>query len=212
MLTKKQSEVLNYIVNYIENKGFSPSFEEMKLSLNLKSKSGIHRLISGLEERGFVRRLPNKARALEIIKMPEQKINGKIEENDKDLVRIPFLGKIAAGIPIEAINNPSDSIKISHSMINPNYQHYALKVEGDSMIDLGILDNDVAVIQYTEVAENGSVVVALIDGTETTLKKFNKKDDQISLEPANIHYEIRRFTNDRVKIQGKLVAIYRLYN
>ena len=171
MLTKKQSEILFYLSDFISERGVSPSFEEMKIALNLKSKSGIHRLISGLEERGFIRRLPHKARALEIIKIPGENYQKNNNETSTELLSIPFVGKIAAGIAIEAINNQTEKIDIPISIINPVYQHFALRVEGDSMIDIGIMDNDIAIIKSVSKAENGSIVVALIDNEETTLTK-----------------------------------------
>ncbi len=211
MLTKKQSEILLYISKVIEEKGVSPSFEEMKLALNLKSKSGIHRLISGLEERGFIRRLPHKARALEVVKLPNSLDNHKTKYISSDLISIPFVGKIAAGTAIEAINNDTEVIDIPKTMINPRFQYFALRVEGDSMVDLGILDNDIAIIKSVNFANNGSVVVALIDDQETTLKKFKSDEKSVSLVPANENYEIKVFAPNRVKIQGILAAIYRLY-
>ena len=211
MLTKKQSEILQYIADFMRNKGVSPSFEEMKHALNLKSKSGIHRLISGLEERGFIRRLPNRARALEIIKLPENEKSSNVTELHSDTITIPFVGKIAAGLPIEAINNPSETLNIPKNIVNQKYNHFALRVEGDSMIDLGILDNDIAIIQSANTANDGSIVVALIDDEETTLKKLRIKGSAIALEPANKNYETKILGPDRVKIQGILAAMYRLY-
>ena len=212
MLTKKQSEILFYLSDFISERGVSPSFEEMKIALNLKSKSGIHRLISGLEERGFIRRLPHKARALEIIKIPGENYQKNNNETSTELLSIPFVGKIAAGIAIEAINNQTEKIDIPISIINPVYQHFALRVEGDSMIDIGIMDNDIAIIKSVSKAENGSIVVALIDNEETTLKKLRLDNTTVSLIPANKNYETKIFSSDRVKIQGILAAIYRLYN
>ena len=212
MLTRKQSEILEYISDFMKNRGVSPSFEEMKHALNLKSKSGIHRLISGLEERGFIRRLPNRARALEIIKLPENEKSSNSSQLHDDSISIPFVGKIAAGLPIEAINNPNETLNIPKSIVNQNYKHFALRVEGDSMIDLGILDNDIAIIQSSNTAIDGSIVVALIDEEETTLKKLRIKGSSIALEPANKNYETKIFGPDRVKIQGILAAMYRLYN
>ena len=211
MLTKKQSEILEYISDFMKNKGVSPSFEEMKLALNLKSKSGIHRLISGLEERGFIRRLPHRARALEIIKSPENDTLSNTLKLNSDSIAIPFVGKIAAGLPIEAINNSNETIDIPKSMVSPNYKYFALRIEGDSMIDLGILDNDIAIIQSVNSATDGSIIAALIDEEETTLKKLRINGSSIALEPANENYETKIFGPDRVKIQGILAAIYRLY-
>ena len=230
MLTKKQYQLLYILVKKIESCGYSPSFEEMKVSLGLKSKSGIHRLINGLEERGFIRRLPHRARSLEILKMPnhfpnfldytsEDKtniINGTfIEEKNVSssktaTVELPFYGRIAAGNPIEALRQESETIAVPESFLGTG-THYALEVQGDSMIEAGINDGDIALIEQASHAENGSIVVALLDDHEVTLKRLRQKGQSIALEPSNSKYETRIFGPNRVKIQGRLRAILRHY-
>ncbi|MDC0073460.1 transcriptional repressor LexA [Alphaproteobacteria bacterium] len=228
MLTNKQFELLKYIENKLNNDSVAPSFEEMKNALNLKSKSGIHRLISALEERGYLKRLPNKARALEIIKLPKNIINlpsnnlNELEsDNDINLInktsennviQLPFLGKIAAGLPIEAISNYSNFIDVPKTFIKRNFEHFALEIEGDSMIDEGINDQDIAIIRKEQNIYDGMIIVALIDNQEATLKKFKKIDSSIALEPANKNYKTKIFDPERVKIQGKLVGIMRYYS
>ena len=228
MLTKKQHQLIIFIDYKLRNSGISPSFDEMKVALKLKSKSGIHRLITGLEERGYIRRLPHRARALEIIKLPENLSaepknfsNNVIEGNfnqskDKPLIaqdnaEIPLLGKIAAGTPIEAISNLTNYISIPVNMLSQKEQ-YALEVEGDSMIEAGICDGDTVVIEKCTTAENGAIIVALVDNTEATLKRIHKKGHTVALEPANINYETKIYGPDRVQIQGKLVGLFRTYN
>ena len=228
MLTKKQHQLIIFIDYKLRNSGISPSFDEMKEALKLKSKSGIHRLITGLEERGYIRRLPHRARALEIIKLPENLSaepknfsNNVIEGNfnqskDKPLIaqdnaEIPLLGKIAAGTPIEAISNLTNYISIPVNMLSQREQ-YALEVEGDSMIEAGICDGDTVVIEKCTTAENGAIIVALVDNTEATLKRIHKKGHTVALEPANINYETKIYGPDRVQIQGKLVGLFRTYN
>ena len=228
MLTKKQHQLIIFIDYKLRNSGISPSFDEMKVALKLKSKSGIHRLITGLEERGYIRRLPHRARALEIIKLPENLSaepknfsNNVIEGNfnqskDKPLIaqdnaEIPLLGKIAAGTPIEAISNLTNYISIPVNMLSQREQ-YALEVEGDSMIEAGICDGDTVVIEKCTTAENGAIIVALVDNTEATLKRIHKKGHTVALEPANINYETKIYGPDRVQIQGKLVGLFRTYN
>ena len=221
MLTKKQKILLLYINEKLKNTGTCPSYDEMRKSLNLKSKSGIHRLIAALEERGFLKRLPHKARCLSVIKLPENAgvqdlynnftpsiIKGGLnDKNNNHSKTIPVIGKIAAGLPIEALENEEDSI--SYPPGNPNGDFFALKVEGDSMVNAGINDGDTVIIKKSEVANNGQIVVALIDNHEATLKRFRKKLNTIALESANKQYETRLFNPERVKIQGILVSLYR---
>lgn len=218
MLTSKQLKLLNYLRKSFKNNKISPSFEEMKIALGLKSKSGIHRLVSALEERGFIKRLHNKARAIKIInENEEENIHSKRSYNKKNLLEldtaknVKIYGKIAAGTPIEAIENPEGYMSIPSEMIKNTNQHYALKVSGESMIDAGILDGDIAVLEKTEYVKNGDIVVALIDSQEATLKRIRKKSNAIALEPANKNFETRIFGPKRVTIQGKLVGIIRNY-
>ena len=237
MLTKKQLELLTFLKNHLKKNDVPPSFDEMKDALNLKSKSGIHRLVSALEERGFIRRLPNRARAIEIVKttavepsiksitetLPQRQFSPNVipgnfprairsEDNENhQIIALPLYGKIAAGNPIEAINDPSQNITVPSSLIGQG-EHYALQVEGDSMVDAGIFDGDTAIIKKCESAENGTIVVALVENDEVTLKKLRKRNNSIALEPANPQYETRIFGLDQVKLQGKLVGIIRKYN
>ncbi len=222
MLTKKQKNLLIYINEKLKKDGVSPSYDEMRISLNLKSKSGIHRLISALEERGFIKRLAHKARALEVLKLPENAsakdlfnnftpslIRGGLDNSKKTKKNyIPLLGKIAAGLPIEAIEEHAEDIPFPPGTKNPE-DYYALRVEGDSMIDAGINDGDTVIIRKTNIAENGKIVVALIDNHEATLKRYRKKSNAIALESANPAYETRIFGPDRIKIQGVLTSLYR---
>ena len=235
MLTRKQYELLRFINERLKEAGVPPSFDEMKDALDLRSKSGIHRLITALEERGFIRRLPNRARAIEVIKMPEQAGNHNanggarrgftpsvIEGNLGRVVRstsedeggrpvaIPVMGRIAAGTPIEALQTRSHTINVPPEMLSTG-EHYALEVRGDSMVEAGILDGDMALIQRTEGADTGDIVVALIDEEEATLKRFRRRGASIALEPANAAYEVRILPPNRVRIQGKLVSIFRRY-
>lgn len=233
MLTRKQYELLMFIQEKLVETGVSPSFEEMKEALSLKSKSGIHRLITGLEEREFIRRLPHRARALEILKLPENAesaglgsragFSPTIISNDEftptgnnfadgsvESIPLPLYGRIAAGTPIEALRDQSTPVSIPVSMLGGG-EHYALEVEGDSMIDAGILDGDTVIIQRCDTAETGAIVVALIDDNEVTLKRIRKKGDSIALEPANKAYETRIFGPDRVKVQGRLAGLMRRY-
>jgi repressor LexA len=228
MLTRKQHELLLFIHRHIEDSGISPSFDEMKEALNLKSKSGIHRLITALEERGFVRRLAHRARALEVLKLPEamvpqpRRLAPKVIEggfgsgptrpapDSGDLISMPLYGRIAAGTPIEALRDPSSFVDVPSSLLGGG-EHFALEVAGDSMIEAGILDGDLAIIQRAETADNGAIVVALIDGEEATLKRLRRRGNSVALEPANQAYETRIFPPDRVKIQGRLIALYRTY-
>ena len=223
MLTKKQKNLLLFINKKLRSSGISPSYEEMKESLNLKSKSGIHRLISALEERGFIRRLPHKARALEVIKLPETAsandiyntfspsiIKGGLDQkksNNKD-IEIPVLGKIAAGTPVEAIQNEIARIPLP-SNLEKNGEYFGLRVQGDSMIEAGISEGDTVIVKKTDTAENGKIVVALVDDHEAMLKRIRRKGKTIALESANRNYETKIFGPDRVKIQGILVSLYR---
>ena len=224
MLTKKQKNLLIYINEKLKNDGVSPSYDEMRESLNLKSKSGIHRLISALEERGFVKRLAHKARALEVVKLPENAgvkdlynnftpsiISGGLDKKSetKNNKFIPVIGKIAAGLPIEAIEDKNENIPYPPYLKNKNEEFYGLKVEGDSMVNAGINDGDTVIIKKTSTADSGKIVVALIDDHEATLKRLRKKTNSIALESANPAYETRIFNPERVKIQGILVSLYR---
>jgi repressor LexA len=225
MLTKKQKNLLIFINEKLKRTGISPSYDEMRVSLNLKSKSGIHRLISALEERGFIKRLPHKARALEVIKLPENAgaqdlynnfspkiIKGGLDLNkiDDEEVFVPVLGKIAAGAPIEALEDKAESLPLSKSFLGSN-EYFALKVEGDSMIDAGINTGDYVIIKKTNIAESGKIVVALIDDHEATLKRMRKKGPAVALESANPAYETKIYNSERVKIQGVLASLYRKF-
>ena len=222
MLTKKQKNLLLFINKKLRSSGISPSYEEMKSSLNLKSKSGIHRLISALEERGFIKRLAHKARALEVLKLPETAsandiynsfspsiIKGGLDDNkDNDTSEIPVLGKIAAGTPVEAIQNEVARIPLPEN-IEKNGEFFGLKVQGDSMIEAGINDGDTVIVKKTDTADNGKIVVALIDDHEAMLKRIRRKGKTVALESANKNYETKIFGPDRVKVQGVLVSLYR---
>jgi len=223
MLTKKQKNLLLFINKKIRSAGISPSYEEMKNALNLKSKSGIHRLITALQERGFIKRLAHKARALEVLKLPETAsandiynsfspsvIKGGLDQENskKNINEIPVLGKIAAGTPIEAIQNEVSRVALPESL-SKNGEHFGLKVSGDSMIEAGIKDGDTIVVKKTNIANNGQIVVALIDNHEAMLKRIRKKGKVIALESANKRYETKIFGPDRVKVQGVLVSLYR---
>ncbi len=227
MLTRKQLELLDFINKRMTRDGVPPSFDEMKEALDLRSKSGIHRLITALEERGFIRRLPHRARALEIVKLPEalepQGFKPRVIEGDKtdpprnampletNALEVPLMGRIAAGVPIEAISEPMHNVSVPGDMVRGKDHHYALEVKGDSMIDAGINDGDVVVIREGSTAENGDIVVALVEGHEATLKRFRRKGSAIALEAANPAYETRVFRDDQVKVQGKLVGLIRTY-
>ena len=228
MLTKKQKNLLLFINKKLRSSGVSPSYEEMKESLNLKSKSGIHRLISALEERGFIKRLAHKARALEVIKLPETAsandiynsfspsvIRGGLDEssnrNNSGENEIPVLGKIAAGTPVEAIQNEVSRIPLP-SNIEKNGEFFGLKVQGDSMIEAGINDGDTVIVKKADTAENGKIVVALIDDHEAMLKRIRRKGKTVALESANRNYETKIFGPDRVKVQGILVSLYRNFS
>ena len=239
MLTRKQHELLMFVKQRLEATGVSPSFDEMKEALNLRSKSGIHRLITALEERGFIRRLPHRARALEVMKLPDSVVpamaataNAATGENgfspnvikgdfrkalagashnpSAPAVQIPLYGKIAAGTPVEALRDPTAQFDVPTALLSKG-EHYALTIEGDSMIEAGINDGDIAIIQRCEGADNGAIVVALVDEQEATLKRLRRRGNSVALEPANPTYETRIFPPDRVKVQGKLVGIFRRY-
>jgi repressor LexA len=233
MLTKKQHELLMFIDRRLAADGVSPSFEEMKEALGLKSKSGIHRLIGGLEERGFIRRLPHRARALEIVKRPveaappsqgergrfsptvirgdfKSALPGAPAAVEAEAVQLPLYGRIAAGTPIEALRDQSTSVGVPASLLGRG-EHYALEVAGDSMVDAGILDGDTVIIERCETAENGSIVVALVDNAEATLKRLRRRGASIALEPANKAYETRIFGPDRVQVQGRMIGLIRRY-
>lgn len=210
MLTKKQHELLLYINEQISRTGVSPSFEDMKAALNLKSKSGIHRLVTGLVERGFIERLPNRARALRVLRTPTDAAAKDGESRWSDPVSLPLMGRIAAGTPIEAISNPDSTLEAPPSLLGPG-EHYALEVSGDSMVDAGILDGDIAIIRRVATADNGTIVVALVDREEATLKRFFRRGKSIALEPANKDYETRTYDPGQVEIQGRLSGIVRRY-
>ncbi len=229
MLTKKQLELLRFINQRVQRDGVAPSFDEMKEALSLRSKSGIHRLITALEERGFIRRLAHRARAIEIVKFPDamQKSTGfrpRVIEGDKvdppraaravavaKVVDLPLMGRIAAGVPIEAIADGTQNIAVPVTMLQGSGEHYALEVKGDSMIDAGINDGDIVVIREGPTADNGDIVVAIVDGYEATLKRFRRKGSAIALEAANPAFESRLFRDDQVKVQGRLVGLIRTY-
>ena len=233
MLTTKQKELLMFIHERLKETGVPPSFDEMKEALDLKSKSGIHRLITALEERGFVRRLPHRARAMEIVRLPDSMpqalavrargfspsvIEGSLGrvpqvaegESLPQTVSVPVMGRIAAGEPIEAIQTRLDTIEVPPELLTKG-EHYALEVKGDSMIDAGILDGDTIILRKTEDASNGDIVVALVDEEEATLKRLRRRGDSIALEAANAAYETRIFGPDRVRVQGRLVGLIRRY-
>jgi repressor LexA len=215
MLTAKQHELLLFIDNRLKESGISPSFDEMREALDLKSKSGVHRLISALEERGFIRRLPNRARALEVLKRPEVKSAAVVQLRPaapaaaNDTLEIPLHGKIAAGTPIEALQG-TENFSVPAALLGPG-EHYALEVSGDSMVDEGILDGDFALIRKVDTARDGEIVVALIDNEEATLKTFRREGSMVRLDPANRQYEPQRYDPRRVQIQGRLAGLIRRY-
>ena len=230
MLTKKQLDLLAFIHKRVLRDGVPPSFDEMKEALDLRSKSGIHRLITALEERGFIRRLAHRARAIEVVKLPDSMrgagfkprvIDGDIPDTPPPAAALPVttiaatelpaMGKIAAGVPIEAINQRSHGVTVPDAMLSGAGAHYALEVQGDSMIEAGINDGDVVVIRETSVADNGDIVVALVEDHEATLKRFKRNGSSIALEAANPAYETRVFPADKVKVQGRLVGLIRSY-
>ncbi|MDP9422234.1 MAG: transcriptional repressor LexA [Pseudomonadota bacterium] len=215
MLTAKQHELLNFINERLSKTGVSPSFDEMREALDLKSKSGVHRLISALEERQFIRRLPNRARALEVVRMPE--VTGSVPAAAKpilpaaanDMIEIPLHGRIAAGTPIEALQG-TEGFAVPAALLGPG-EHYALEVSGDSMVEEGILDGDYALIRKVDTARDGEIVVALIDNEEATLKTYRREGQMIRLDPANRSYEPLRYDESRVAIQGRLAGLIRRY-
>ena len=225
MLTAKQHELIRFIQQRLEETGISPSFEEMKEALDLKSKSGVHRLISALEERGFIRRLPNRARALEVIKQPEDVVNAPRNRADNvvefrppaakrqpanDVIEIPLHGRIAAGVPIEAIEG-QESLPVPAALLGPG-EHYALEVSGDSMIEAGIFDGDFALVRRTDAARDGEIVVALVRNEEATLKYLRRENGMIRLDPANGAYDPQLLRPEEVQVQGKLAGLLRRYH
>jgi repressor LexA len=241
MLTRKQYELLVYIDKHLKQTGFSPSFEEMKDALNLKSKSGIHRLISALEERGYLARRHHRARALDVLRLPDnmqgqempatsppetdpppafspnvirgdftQRLPGVRAASDAGAIQLPMYGRIAAGLPIEALRDSSSYIEVPMALLGTG-EHYGLEVAGDSMIEAGILEGDTVIIQKGDTAENGQIVVALVDDNEVTLKRLRRRGNSIALEPCNVRHETRIFPADRVKVQGRIVALMRTY-
>lgn len=235
MLTKKQLDLLEFIHKRLQRDGVPPSFDEMKEALDLRSKSGIHRLITALEERGFIRRLAHRARAIEILRLPDS-LGGTAEPQGfaprvidggqaspraaaaaaadpmrQAAIELPVMGRIAAGVPIEAISQVSHQVAVPGGMISPNGQHYALEVKGDSMIEAGINDGDIVVIREADTADNGDIVVALVEGQEATLKYYQRQGGMIALEAANPVYETRRYREDQVQVQGRLVGLIRTY-
>jgi repressor LexA len=217
MLTRKQHELLLYIDSQLSKTGVSPSFEEMKEALDLKSKSGVHRLISALEERGFIRRLANRARALEVLKMPEMKSAAPAgagaarlpQAANDSVVDLPLHGRIAAGTPIEALQG-TDTLPVPAALLGPG-EHYALEVAGDSMVEVGILDGDYALVRKTDTARDGEIVVALVNNEEATLKTYRREGQMIRLDPANRRYDPQRYREEQVVIQGKLAGLLRRY-
>ena len=239
MLTRKQYELLVYIDRHLKETGFSPSFEEMKDALNLRSKSGIHRLISALEERGYLARRHHRARALDVLRLPDnmaprepavaasadatqgfapnvirgdftQRLSGVRTASDAGAIELPLYGRIAAGLPIEALRDTDSHIEVPMALLGPG-EHYGLEVAGDSMIEAGILDGDTVIILKGDTAENGQIVVALVDDNEVTLKRLRRRGNSIALEPCNVRHETRIFPADRVKVQGRIVALMRKY-
>ncbi|MDG3042820.1 transcriptional repressor LexA [Roseicyclus marinus] len=227
MLTRKQRDLLEFIHKRVQRDGVPPSFDEMKEALDLRSKSGIHRLITALEERGFIRRLAHRARALEIVKMPDAVERPGFEPRviagdrtdpprgampvEAAAMEVPVMGRIAAGTPIEAISQIESHVAVPHQMMRSGRSHYALEVRGDSMIEAGINDGDIVVIEEGSTADNGDIVVALVEGQEATLKRLRRKAGMIALEAANPAYETRVFRDDQVSVQGKLVGLIRTY-
>jgi repressor LexA len=214
MLTAKQRELLMFIQQRLGESGISPSFDEMREALDLKSKSGVHRLISALEERGFIRRLPNRARALEVVKVPEIRPataapRAIAPAPANDTIEIPLHGKIAAGTPIEALQG-TETFSVPSALLGPG-EHYALEVSGDSMVEEGILDGDFALIRKVDTARDGEIVVALVNNEEATLKTFRREGNMIRLDPANRHYEPQRYRPEQVEIQGRLAGLVRRY-
>lgn len=218
MLTEKQYKLLMFINKVTKETGCCPSFDEMKEAVNLKSKSGIHALIEALIERNFLKKLPHKARALEVLRLPKLKPSSILEEEKKreealhnGMVEIPLYGKIAAGTPIEAIANESERFSVPYDMVSRG-QYYALTVEGDSMVNIGIMDGDTVIIKKADTANNGDIVVALVDESEATLKEIKKENGEVLLIPKNDNYQIRRFPASRVRVQGILSSLIRTYH
>ncbi|MCH2077648.1 MAG: transcriptional repressor LexA [Rhodobacteraceae bacterium] len=233
MLTQKQKDLLMFIHKRLQRDGVPPSFDEMKEALDLRSKSGIHRLITALEERGFIRRMAHRARAIEIVRLPDgvappaapAGFNPKVIDGDRPdstpsnamnveaigAVELPVMGKIAAGVPIEAISHAHSHVAVPGNMLGGKGEHYALEVKGDSMIDVGINDGDIVVIRETSSADNGDIVVALVEGQEATLKRYRRRGSTIALEAANPAYETRMYSEDQVAVQGCLVGLIRTY-
>jgi len=240
MLTRKQYELLVFIERYLKQTGFSPSFEEMKEALDLKSKSGIHRLVSALEERGYLARRHHRARALDVLRLPENmvaatrdngpglaepqapftpnvikgdftpRISGAQTAQEASAIELPLYGRIAAGLPIEALQNTNEMLEVPTALLGPG-EHFGLEVAGDSMVEAGILDGDFVIILRGDTADNGQIVVALVDDSEVTLKRLRRRGNSIALEPCNVRHETRIFPADRVKVQGRLVALMRKY-
>ena len=225
MLTRKQHDLLHFIHDRLSAAGVPPSFDEMKDALGLKSKSGIHRLITGLEERGFIRRLPHRARALEVVRLPEDMageavgprigaalsgLRAAAASAAEAMAPVPMLGRIAAGTPIEALSDPSTFADVPSSMLTRG-EHYALEVDGDSMIEAGIHDGDTVIIERCDTADDGAIVVALVDDAEVTLKRLRRRGQMVELEPANARYETQRYGSDRVVVQGRLIGLLRQY-
>ena len=237
MLTRKQHQLLMFIDQHLKTTGFSPSFEEMKAALDLKSKSGIHRLISALEERGFLARRRHRARALEVVRLPNatppviedadqaaaggfapnvirgdfrSRLPGVRTAREVGAVELPLYGRIAAGLPIEALRDAGSHVEVPVALVAGG-EHYALEVAGDSMVEAGILDGDTVIIRKGETAENGQIVVAMVDETEVTLKRLRRRGNSVALEPANARYEVQIFPADKVKVQGRLVGLLRRY-
>ena len=233
MLTRKQLQLLEFIHKRVQRDGVPPSFDEMKDALDLRSKSGIHRLITALEERGFIRRLAHRARAIDIVKLPDamgtgatfvpRVIEGDAGEEEEaprpanalpleaHAVELPVMGRIAAGVPIEAISHVASHVAVPGQMLSGPHQHYALEVKGDSMIDAGINDGDIVVIREASTADNGEIVVALVEGQEATLKRYRRQGGSVALEAANRAYETRIYREDQVRVQGRLVGLIRTY-
>ena len=224
MITKRQLDLLQFIDQRTKRNGVPPSFEEMKNALNLKSKSGIHRLIMALEERGFLRRLPNRARALEVVRMPDQASGPAPSETREshanrqaaleemyETIIVPMMGRIAAGSPVEAISRKDHDINVPSFMLSGIGEHFALTVSGDSMVDAGIRDGDVVLIRKQHTADNGEIIVALVKGEEVTLKRLRKKGSSIALEAANPDFETRVYRTNEIDVQGKLVGLLRSY-
>lgn len=220
MLTGKQHQLLSYLIDYQADKDITPSFDEMRQAVGLASKSGVHRLVSALEERGYIRRLPNRARAIEILRHPgspasadgpsSNVVEADFTESLSSVIALPLLGRIAAGTPIEALSDPSSYLDVPAGLVAGG-DHFALEIVGDSMVDAGIHDGDTVIIRRAETASSGEIVVALIEDSEATLKTFRREAGRVALEPANAAYETRYFSTDKVRIQGRLTGLIRRY-